>query len=112
METVGCKFPLATMPLGTGNDLSRTLGWGHGLTGSMRRPQWLARVAEAHIVGLDRWCVHGMAYAWSVHGVCMVCYMVCASYVHRGTGPLVPRHPARQRGGGEGYGARARARSS
>ena len=83
METVGCKFPLATMPLGTGNDLSRTLGWGHGLTGGMRRPQWLARVAEAHIVGLDRWCVHSMAYAWSVHGVCMVCAWYATWCVHR-----------------------------
>ena len=56
MENVGCTFPLATMPLGTGNDLARTLRWGHGLTGSMRREQWLRRVARANIVGLDRWC--------------------------------------------------------
>jgi hypothetical protein len=56
MENVGCTFPLATMPLGTGNDLARTLRWGHGLTGSMRREQWLRRVAQANIVGLDRWC--------------------------------------------------------
>ena len=56
MENVGCNFPLATMPLGTGNDLARTLRWGHGLTGSMRREQWLQRVASASIVGLDRWC--------------------------------------------------------
>lgn len=57
MENVGCTFPLATMPLGTGNDLARTLRWGHGLTGSMRREQWLRRVAQANIVGLDRWRV-------------------------------------------------------
>lgn len=57
MENVGCTFPLATMPLGTGNDLARTLRWGHGLTGSMRREQWLRRVARANIVGLDRWRV-------------------------------------------------------
>ena len=56
MENVGCNFPLATMPLGTGNDLARTLRWGHGLTASMRREQWLHRVAQANIVGLDRWC--------------------------------------------------------
>jgi len=57
MENVGCNFPLATMPLGTGNDLARTLRWGHGLASSMRRQQWLRRVAEARIVGLDRWRV-------------------------------------------------------
>lgn len=57
MENVGCNFPLATMPLGTGNDLARTLRWGHGLTGGMRREQWLRRVARASIVGLDRWRV-------------------------------------------------------
>lgn len=57
MENVGCTFPLATMPLGTGNDLARTLRWGHGLTGSMRREQWLCSVAQANIVGLDRWRV-------------------------------------------------------
>ena len=56
MENVGCKFPLATMPLGTGNDLARTLRWGHGLTASMRREGWLRKVARASIVGLDRWC--------------------------------------------------------
>ena len=56
MENVGCNFPLATMPLGTGNDLARTLRWGHGLTASMRREGWLRKVARASIVGLDRWC--------------------------------------------------------
>ena len=44
------------MPLGTGNDLSRALGWGAGYVGSMGHKRWLRKVALATPVTLDRWC--------------------------------------------------------
>lgn len=40
--------------MGTGNDLSRTLGWGPGYEGE-RIHEILASVAQASIVSLDRW---------------------------------------------------------
>jgi hypothetical protein len=69
METVGCKFPMATMPLGTGNDLARCLRWGHGLTSNMKRKEWLRRVAEAQITGLDRWRIRLHECASEVKGL-------------------------------------------
>ena len=57
MDRAGCKLPMATMPLGTGNDLARTLHWGHGLSKPMLQKAWLRRVGEARPVGLDRWSI-------------------------------------------------------
>jgi len=57
MDRAGCKFPMATMPMGTGNDLARSFGWGHGFGGAMKSRKWLQRVVEARPVGLDRWGV-------------------------------------------------------
>jgi diacylglycerol kinase (ATP) len=50
-------LPIAVMPLGTGNDLSRALGWGAGFKRSMGRRSWLKRVAAAQPMALDRWSV-------------------------------------------------------
>lgn len=49
------SFPIAMMPLGTGNDLSRQFHWGAEFNRSMRREPWLAKVANATRCGLDRW---------------------------------------------------------
>jgi len=48
--------PLAILPLGTGNDLARTFGWGGGYTGSSVLPV-LQQVGRAHVELLDRWTV-------------------------------------------------------
>ncbi|CAK9058705.1 unnamed protein product [Durusdinium trenchii] len=48
--------PLAILPLGTGNDLARTFGWGGGYTGSSVLPL-LQQVGRAHVELLDRWTV-------------------------------------------------------
>lgn len=46
------------LPLGTGNDLSNTLGWGAGYAGEIPVEQILRNVLDAEVVKMDRW-VHG-----------------------------------------------------
>ena len=46
--------PVGVLPLGTGNDLARHLGWGPGFTGG-DICELLRRVAAAHVTLLDRW---------------------------------------------------------
>eukprot|EP00930_Biecheleria_cincta_P103522 TRINITY_DN9551_c0_g1_i1.p1 TRINITY_DN9551_c0_g1~~TRINITY_DN9551_c0_g1_i1.p1 ORF type:complete len:552 (-),score=98.82 TRINITY_DN9551_c0_g1_i1:83-1738(-) len=48
--------PIAILPLGTGNDLARVLGWGGGFTGGSMLA-WLQLVDNAHVELLDRWVV-------------------------------------------------------
>lgn len=48
------KALVAVMPLGTGNDLARVLGWGPGYEGKMFGT-YLSRVAFAPVMKLDRW---------------------------------------------------------
>lgn len=46
--------PIAILPIGTGNDLARTLGWGHKYTDeSLQR--LLHNLSGAAVVRLDRW---------------------------------------------------------
>eukprot|EP01083_Nonionella_stella_P104980 301556_1 len=52
--------PIAVFPLGTGNELSRCLGWGISPTRLQRMMcdgRWGARVFRGDLVGLDRWRV-------------------------------------------------------
>ncbi|XP_005999987.1 diacylglycerol kinase epsilon [Latimeria chalumnae] len=48
---------VAILPLGTGNDLANTLGWGAGYAGEIPVEQILKNVMEADTVKLDRWKV-------------------------------------------------------
>uniref|UniRef100_A0A673FVJ9 Diacylglycerol kinase n=1 Tax=Sinocyclocheilus rhinocerous TaxID=307959 RepID=A0A673FVJ9_9TELE len=51
-------IPLVTiLPLGTGNDLSNSLGWGAGYAGEIPVEQVLRNVLEAEVVQMDRWKV-------------------------------------------------------
>ena len=53
-----CRPPLAVVPLGTGNDISRVLGCGkHFRAGSLRSR--LADVDASRVVEFDRWDVNG-----------------------------------------------------
>ncbi|XP_041077108.1 diacylglycerol kinase epsilon-like [Polyodon spathula] len=45
------------LPLGTGNDLSNSLGWGTGYAGEIPVEQILRNIMEAEAVKLDRWKV-------------------------------------------------------
>ena len=52
--------PVAIMPMGTGNDLSRTLGWGPAFTWSWINShpsiyRTLKRIADAEVDSIDRW---------------------------------------------------------
>ncbi|XP_051850200.1 diacylglycerol kinase epsilon [Antechinus flavipes] len=46
---------VAILPLGTGNDLANTLGWGAGYAGEIPVAQVLRNVMEADGIELDRW---------------------------------------------------------
>jgi diacylglycerol kinase (ATP) len=51
-------LPLAIMPLGTGNDLSRQFGWGGKFNDKMRGEGMINKVEQAKLAFLDRWrCV-------------------------------------------------------
>lgn len=53
------KPPVAVLPLGTGNDLGRVLGWGPGYSSDGDNlAEILVAVRDAHRVLLDRWEVH------------------------------------------------------
>ncbi|EKF32992.1 diacylglycerol kinase-like protein, putative [Trypanosoma cruzi marinkellei] len=54
---------VAVLPMGTGNDLSRTLGFGGGYVKPLLNPEkkfkrFLDRVAHAKGIKMDRWSVH------------------------------------------------------
>lgn len=42
------------LPLGTGNDLSNSLGWGSGYAGEIPVEQVLRNILEAEVVKMDR----------------------------------------------------------
>lgn len=48
---------VAILPLGTGNDLSRILGWGEGISSEVDVHDVMKRLAKATVVRLDRWKV-------------------------------------------------------
>ena len=50
------KPPVGILPLGTGNDLARVLGWGGGYSNELIS-ELLVQILEAHPVPLDRWLV-------------------------------------------------------
>ncbi|KAK6035943.1 diacylglycerol kinase catalytic domain protein [Cooperia oncophora] len=49
------KCQLAILPLGTGNDLARVLGWGHAFYDDTQLPQLLRTFERAHTRMLDRY---------------------------------------------------------
>ncbi|XP_070182979.1 diacylglycerol kinase epsilon-like [Littorina saxatilis] len=58
IEKLGLKNPrVCILPLGTGNDLSRVLGWGEGYSGDVEVSEILDNVLNARPVNLDRWTI-------------------------------------------------------
>ncbi|VDN01973.1 unnamed protein product [Thelazia callipaeda] len=51
------KLPVAILPLGTGNDLSRTLGWGSSREGPVNFFEFCRDLRSAKMVNLDRWTI-------------------------------------------------------
>jgi hypothetical protein len=49
------SFPIAMMPLGTGNDLARQFHWGDTFRNSFLKESFMDKVAKAHPTGFDRW---------------------------------------------------------
>ncbi|KAL7434014.1 hypothetical protein ACHAXM_003819 [Skeletonema potamos] len=48
-------LPLAIMPLGTGNDLSRQFNWGPYFQQHMKQKSMISAVANADLMSVDRW---------------------------------------------------------
>ncbi|CAB3230068.1 unnamed protein product [Arctia plantaginis] len=51
------KAAVAILPMGTGNDLSRVLGWGTGGNSQLDAHSIISSVKQAHLQCLDRWKV-------------------------------------------------------
>lgn len=64
MEQKQCQ--VAVMPLGTGNDLARVLGWGSSCDDDTHLPQILERYESASTKMLDRWSIMVFEKAISV----------------------------------------------
>uniref|UniRef100_UPI00398EDF0F diacylglycerol kinase epsilon-like n=1 Tax=Pristiophorus japonicus TaxID=55135 RepID=UPI00398EDF0F len=58
---------VAILPLGTGNDLSNTLGWGAGYAGDISAEMILQDVLDGQTTKLDRWRVRVMKGFYSFH---------------------------------------------
>lgn len=59
VNSIHQRDPLvAILPLGTGNDLSRVLGFGEGHSGDVDAAEYIEQLATATPAKLDRWKVH------------------------------------------------------
>ncbi|XP_016343129.1 diacylglycerol kinase delta-like [Sinocyclocheilus anshuiensis] len=57
METSALQCQLGVLPLGTGNDLARVLGWGSACDDDTQLPQILEKLERASTKMLDRWSI-------------------------------------------------------
>ena len=55
IDTINGDLSIVPMPLGTGNDLARSFGWGGRFKRSFLTRKWLREAQEATPAALDRW---------------------------------------------------------
>ncbi len=73
------------LPLGTGNDLSNTLGWGAGYAGEIPVEQVLRNILDAEVVKMDRWgrnCGFSLCFGNKFHSMItfhqlVICSVLC-----------------------------------
>ena len=58
-----CHYLIAPMPLGTGNDLARSLNWGGHFSRQCTSEKWVSEVKNAEPKQLDRWACSVMPNA-------------------------------------------------
>lgn len=57
MDKLNIKVQVAVLPIGTGNDLARVLGWGASLDDDQDLPELLDEYERSHVTMLDRWSI-------------------------------------------------------
>jgi diacylglycerol kinase (ATP) len=59
VRLAGISLPIGVIPLGTGNDLARSLGWGTGASNDSTLPGLVEQLRSASVRALDCWQVRG-----------------------------------------------------
>lgn len=57
LDVVDFQCQIGVLPLGTGNDLARVLGWGSAFDDDTQLPAVLEKMEHAQIKMLDRWSI-------------------------------------------------------
>lgn len=99
LSTMSHKVYVSMMPLGTGNDLARTFGWGGTFRSACMKSSWVEAVRTASPTQLDRWLVSVMPSALQQQQPIMTNIPEVFSVHEYSSAPLTePRHRIISRG--------------